>query len=176
MSQFEEEPATQEEAESSFEPATQEDPPATQEDPASAPGYGHASSSDDDDGLVANDENGAPSTGSSSGPLTVSWAHEPPKRRRSEPSMARRAEVSWHTKLSRTISIDRLPQEGKRMNHPFLTRQPSEIAVPNTYRRGIAALANRRPRHPGRTVGEIEHGVGIAKGRAYAPSSFSAPS
>jgi diadenosine tetraphosphatase ApaH/serine/threonine PP2A family protein phosphatase len=125
----EEEPATQEEAESSFEPATQEDPPATQEDPASAPNAYANGSSSDEDGAVANDENGAPSTGSSGAPLTVSWAHEQPKRQRSEPSMARRAEVSWHTRLSRTISIDRLPQEGKRMNHPFLTRQPSEIGI-----------------------------------------------
>lgn len=41
--------------------------------------------------------------------------------------MARRAEVApWHSMLSRTISIDRLPQEGKRLNRgPVLQRQPS---------------------------------------------------
>jgi protein phosphatase len=43
------------------------------------------------------------------------------------PQMARRAEVAWSTRLSRTISIDRLPQESKRMSHGAvnLARQPS---------------------------------------------------
>jgi len=35
----------------------------------------------------------------------------------SSPTLARRAVVSdWHGKISRTISIDRLPEEGKRLN------------------------------------------------------------
>ena len=41
------------------------------------------------------------------------------------PQMAKRAEVAWSTRLSRTISIDRLPQESKRMGALELARQPS---------------------------------------------------
>jgi len=43
--------------------------------------------------------------------------------------MARRAEVAWATKLSRTISIDRLPQESKRMGIGRIHRMPSEEGI-----------------------------------------------
>jgi hypothetical protein len=45
------------------------------------------------------------------------------------PQMARRAEVAWSTRLSRTISIDRLPQESKRMKIASLHRMPSAEGI-----------------------------------------------
>ncbi|KAG8461178.1 hypothetical protein KFE25_002367 [Diacronema lutheri] len=55
------------------------------------------------------------------------------KRSRGSPSVARRATVAWGAsaaRLSRQISIDRLPEEGKRIDgyglaHPALRREPS---------------------------------------------------
>ena len=43
--------------------------------------------------------------------------------------MARRAEVAWSSKLSRTVSIDRLPQESKRVMTAALARVPSEDGI-----------------------------------------------
>jgi len=44
---------------------------------------------------------------------------ESKRRKSSSPTLSRRAVVSdWNGKVSRTISIDRLPEEGKRLNQP----------------------------------------------------------
>mmetsp|Transcript_11865 Transcript_11865/g.19990 ORF Transcript_11865/g.19990 Transcript_11865/m.19990 type:complete len:559 (+) Transcript_11865:65-1741(+) len=52
------------------------------------------------------------------------------RKRSSSPTMARRAVVSnWHGHLARTISIDRLPEESKRLNGTRLRRIPSEEGV-----------------------------------------------
>uniref|UniRef100_A0A7S4AY70 Serine/threonine-protein phosphatase n=1 Tax=Chrysotila carterae TaxID=13221 RepID=A0A7S4AY70_CHRCT len=52
------------------------------------------------------------------------------KRRASSPTLSRRAIVSdWNGGMERTISIDRLPEEGKRLNRTKLSRVPSEEGV-----------------------------------------------
>ena len=78
------------------------------------------------------------SAGAASDPMNVVNLQQVLGKRKSKhdvasPTMARRAEVSWNggqlAKMTRTISIDRLPQEGKRMNHSLLSRQPSESGI-----------------------------------------------
>ena len=78
------------------------------------------------------------SAGAASDPMNVVNLQQVLGKRKSKhdvasPTMARRAEVSWNggqlAKMTRTISIDRLPQEGKRVNHSLLSRQPSESGI-----------------------------------------------
>ena len=125
----------------------EEDVPATQEDPYSF----HESEQpatqeeDDDDAAPATDENAAPAPAASSssmmpppapaaaasssrGVLPSALKH-PAAAAAPPPHMAKRAEVAWATKLSRTISIDRLPQESKRMMPASLARVPSEEGI-----------------------------------------------
>ena len=91
--------------------------PATQEDP------------DDEDG--PNDDESSSSAAGSSDPTPLGARPTESHHVKHWPHMARRAEVSWNeaAKLSRTISIDRLPQEGKRMRVTTLVRQPSEAGI-----------------------------------------------
>lgn len=135
------------------EPATQEDPfsiaheeaqPATQEEPsASAHGEEEESAvNDENSGSAASGSTATLAGGSADAPLGVLGAR-PTK---PKPYMAKRAEVSWGlvddaAKLSRTISIDRLPHEHKRMRLPSLVRQPSEYGID---RRVVSTLL-----HPG---------------------------
>ncbi|EOD40877.1 hypothetical protein EMIHUDRAFT_417293 [Emiliania huxleyi CCMP1516] len=71
------------------------------------------------------------SAASSSDSAPPAPAPAPKRRRSTSPTLARRAVVSnMHGKLSRTISIDRLPEEGKRLTRASkLVRMPSEDSV-----------------------------------------------
>ena len=121
------EPATQED----LLPGTQEDPmPATQEDPVSPEDKEEEDAEEeeaDEAEEEVTDENGAAPSGSRE-PLRGLKRH----RKGGSPQLARRADVAWNapTKLSRQITIDRLPQESKRMlGHGQLMRQPSEHGI-----------------------------------------------
>ena len=136
------EPVTQEEIPDEDEEEEQdENAPAAEDDVdhdahgTSAAAVGSSSSSASTSGAI----NGA--AGSSASSSSMLQESQPPprvslKRLPSEdptgpgpmskrPQMAKRAEVAWSTRLSRTISIDRLPQESKRMGALELARQPS---------------------------------------------------
>ena len=78
-------------------------------------------------GAAGSSSSGAESSGGSDAAIHQRRSKQKRRPVHQSPMMARRAEVSWNerAKLSRTISIDRLPQEGKRMNHTMLSRQPS---------------------------------------------------
>lgn len=105
-------------------PSTQEDPPS-QEEKNSA----EASSS-------------LPSTSASDDPVRAGKRKEPPV-----PKMSRRAEISnLGGELSRTISIDRLPQEAKRLNTGVaIMRNPSVYGVED---RAISMLLRPRSWQP----------------------------
>ena len=112
-------PATQEDPNSHFTTIAHEsEPPATQQD----------ADADDNHGEEADDTGPAHRMPAESlkRPLDTSGAGAS-----SQPlvQMARRAEVAWATKLSRTITIDRLPQESKRLGSAALARMPSEEGI-----------------------------------------------
>jgi len=92
-------------------------------------------------GASASHENDSPTAAAPPSPAAAPAGKG--KRKASSPTMAKRAEVSnWHGKLSRTISIDRLPEEGKRiLQASKLSRTKSEEGVE---RRVLAKLL--RPR------------------------------
>ncbi|KAL1529080.1 hypothetical protein AB1Y20_000055 [Prymnesium parvum] len=138
-------PSTQEDP-----PSTQEDPPSTQEDPPSTRGEAPSSSVCPPVGLPSPDK--LLRRGQSSSDEAISsrdgGASALGKRKVGpSPTMSRKAEVAnWHGELSRTISIDRLPQEGKRLSGGHaLTRAASVHGLES---RAIALLLDPRGWRP----------------------------
>lgn len=116
-------PATQEDPNSLFASNHESEPPATQEDDDADDGAAAASHAADDAGPSRGTLPGSLKRPHQSSTYTAGASSQPPVQ------MARRAEVAWSTKLSRTITIDRLPQESKKLTTTALSRMPSEEGI-----------------------------------------------